>query len=97
MIEGYVRVVGDAPAGKLGPGGRKNLHVLVIPEDPIPAAKRAINAASFDEIVPLLLTSAVTFWLLVVRVLIAATCCAIRPASFDEILFWPVILDSETV
>ena len=75
MISGYVRLVGDDPAGNVGPGGRKNLHVEAMPVGgPVPAANLAIRAASFDDIVPLLLTSAVTFWLFVVRVEVAATC-----------------------
>lgn len=98
VTDAYVLVVGDAPTGKVGPGGTKNLQVFVCPIGaPSPAANLAINAASFDEMEPLSLASAVALWLSFVSIEIPATCCEILAASSDEILFCPVVFESDTV
>ena len=98
VTEEYVRVVGEEPTGNVGPGATKNLHCPVFPNGaPNPATKRAINAASFDEIAPLPLTSAATLCLSFVNGSAEETCCAIRAASADPIPFCPVVFDSETV
>ena len=63
----------------------KNFHWPTFPVPVSPAANLAINAASFDETVPLPLESAANLWFWLTNGTAAETPCATLAASFDVI------------